>query len=96
MTHTAFVDRLLLDSVSKRLAPFLWAVWQSSPCAGLWVLYEVPQMAQQGPPNGWQITPNQPLGGHFTDHLPAMGVSWKLVFICLSQSKENRHAGRAD
>ena len=29
-----------------------------------------------GPPNGWLITPKQPSGGHSTDHLPAIGVSW--------------------
>ena len=29
-----------------------------------------------GPPNDRQITPKQPLGGHSTDHLPAIGGSW--------------------
>ena len=34
-------------------------------------------MGEQPPgPNGWQITPRQPLAGHSTDHLPAIRESW--------------------
>ena len=32
-----------------------------------------------GPPNGWQMTPKQPLQGHSTDPLPAIGGSWCMV-----------------
>ena len=32
------------------------------------------------PPNGWQATPKQPLGGD-SDHLPAIGASWVGFFM---------------
>ena len=48
-----------------------------------------------GPPNGWQTTPKQPLGGHSTDHLPAIGASWERRRVVPKQRHVNRFAHAA-
>ena len=41
------------------------------------------KQSSPGPPNAWQITPKQPLGGDSTDLLPAIGGSWAFFFFFL-------------
>ena len=57
-------------------------------------IHVLPEKWKHPGPNGWQITPKQQLGGHFTAHLPAIGGSWTLSFVhnkgvCLLDSTPN-------
>ena len=50
----------------------VWVGWSScSDSIAAWKSKDTVQ-----PPNGWQITPKQPLGRHSTDRLPAIKGSW--------------------
>ena len=48
------------------------------------------------PPNGWQVTPKQPLPGHSTDHLPAIGRSCWRCFCSTAPSLSSKKVCRKE